>query len=231
MTCNNQRRANPRGAKRRMSGQSTVEFIIAAPVILFLILSTIQLVLLYRAKATLDFATLEAARAGAVNGAKMSEIKQELAMGLTPLFATEASIGGITKARIKAELEVENPIYTNVDIISPTRAMVNEHRERQYNGRFALPNDNLAFRSARVGRTGVNVQDANILKIRVTYHYPLIVPFVGLVIKGASKYIKPSGPFDKVTLRPEPLGRHDRLAIESYAIVRMQSPIYTGTLR
>lgn len=216
-------------SRRRMAGQSTVEFVIAVPVALFLILCTVQLVLLYRAKAALDFATLEAARAGAVHGARMSDIKTGLEQGLTPLFATEASAAGIAKARLKAGVEVRNPYYTQVKIISPTSAMVNQHREKQYNGRYALPNDNLAFRSTRVGSTGVNVQDANILKIKVTYHYPLIVPFVGWVIKGASKIIKPSNPLDRVLLRPD-LGGHDRLAIESYAIVRMQSPIYTGTL-
>lgn len=220
-----------RNPRRGMAGQSTVEFIIAAPVALFLILCIIQLVLLYRAKSTLDFATLEAARAGAVHGAKMGEIKQGLAEGLTPLFATQASMGGVAMAFGKAKLEVLNPLYTEVKIISPTAAMVNEHRERQHNGRYALPNDNLAFRSARIGRTGVNVQDANILKIKVTYHYPLVVPFVGWVIKGSSELIRRSNPLDRVSLRPDPLGGHDRLAIESYAIVRMQSPIYRGTLR
>lgn len=220
-----------RNPRRAMAGQSTVEFIIAAPVALFLILCIIQLVLLYRAKSTLDFATLEAARAGAVHGAKMGEIKQGLAEGMTPLFASKASMGGVGEAWLKAKTEVHNPYFTQVKIISPTAAMVNEHREKQYNGRYALPNDNLAFRGTRIGRSGVNVQDANILKIKVTYHYPLVVPFVGWVIKGSSELIKPSNPLDKIWLHPDPLGGHDRLAIESYAIVRMQSPIYTGTLR
>lgn len=219
------------GSPRRMAGQSTVEFIIAAPVVLFLILCVVQLALLYRAKSTLDFATLEAARAGAVNGAKMGEIRQGLAEGLTPLFATRASAGGVASAWAKARIEVQNPMFTRIDIISPTAAMVNEHRERQYDGRFALPNDNLAFRPTRVGRTGVNVQDANILKIKVTYHYPLVVPFVGWVIKGSSELIKPSHPLDRVLLRPDPIGGYDRMEIESHAIVRMQSPIHTGTLR
>ncbi|RMH93889.1 hypothetical protein EBB59_04065 [Lysobacter pythonis] len=205
-----------------MAGQSIVEFIIAVPVLLFLVLATVQFVLFYRAKSTLDYAALEAARAGAVHGAKMSEIKKGLAQGLTPLFTTESSLAGISKARAKAGYEVNHPLYTKVEIISPTRAMWNEHKERQYNGRYALPNDNLSFRDARVGRSGVNVQDANILKVKVTYQYPLVVPFVGWVLQGKSLFVKSSNAFDNGGLHR----LSGRLPIESYAIVRMQSPIY-----
>lgn len=106
-------------------------------------------------------------------------------------------------------------------MINPTRAAWSNFKERQYNGSYALPNDTLAYRSTAIGSSGVNVQDANILKIKVVYDAPLVVPFVGWVLGGKSQYLKP-GAFERSPLHP----LTGRLPIESYAIVRMQSPIY-----
>ncbi len=205
--------------RRDVAGQSMVEFIIAAPVLLFLILSIVQFVLLYRIKATLDYAALEAARAGAVHGADKGEMKNGLARGMTPLFAHKTSMTELETAYLKSKAEMA--LFGKVEVINPTRSAWNEHKEKQYNGKYALPNDSLAFRSDSVGRSGVSVQDANILKIRVTYQAPLVVPFVSWVLKGKSEYLK-SGTFEGSPLNPIT----DRLPIESYAIVRMQSPIY-----
>lgn len=213
------RRPRSYATRRASSGQSMVEFIIAAPVLLFLILSTIQFVLLYRIKATLDYAALEAARAGAVRGADKGEMRRGLARGMTPLFAHKTSLAELQAAYFKSEVEMG--LYGRIEVINPTRAAWNEHKEKQYNGRDALPNDTLAYRSDRVGSSGVNVQDANILKIKVTYQAPLVVPFVSWVLRGKSDYLK-AGTFEGSSLNPIT----HRLPIESYAIVRMQSPVY-----
>lgn len=213
------RRLRSYAPRRDVGGQSMVEFIIAAPVLMFLILSIVQFVLLYRIKATLDYAALEAARAGAVHGADKGEMKNGLARGMTPLFAHKTSMTELETAYLKSRAEMA--LFGKVEVINPTRSAWNEHKEKQYNGQYALPNDSLAFRSDSVGRSGVSVQDANILKIRVTYQAPLVVPFVSWVLKGKSDYLK-AGTFEGSPLNPIT----DRLPIESYAIVRMQSPIY-----
>lgn len=206
--------------RRDAGGQSMVEFIIAAPVLLFLILSIVQFVLLYRIKATLDYAALEAARAGAVHGASKKEMKEALIRGMVPLFAHKTSATELETAYFTRAMP-ELGTFGKIEVINPTKAAWNEHKEKQYNGEYALPNDSLAFRSDRVGRSGVNVQDANILKIRVTYDAPLVVPFVSWVLGGKSEYLK-AGTFESSPLNTFT----DRLRIESYAIVRMQSPIY-----
>lgn len=225
---------NARGARQR--GQSLPEFLIVVPVFIFLVLLIFQLVLVYRAKTTLDYATLMAARAGAVGNAKIDEMKNGLARGLTPLYATETGVAGLTEAFIKAKLDmIPN---AQIDIISPTKASWNEFKEKQYDGREALPNDNLAFRDHEIGASGVSVQDANILKIRVTYDYPLIVPFVDQVMRGKSDYVKSSGFLDPGNVDMKSpwasgpiLNHHFRIPLESYAIVRMQTPIYESELK
>lgn len=221
-----------RGYRAAQWGQSLPEFLIAVPVFLFLLLLIFQLVLIYRAKTTLDYAALEAARAGAVNNADVGEMKGGLARGLMPLYATETGVAGTYKAWIKTKADLV--LNADIEIVSPTRQTWDEFKERQYDGKFALPNDNLAFRRRTIGASGVNVQDANILKIRVRYDYPLIVPFVDRVMRGRSDYVESSGFFDpgNVNLK-DPLlsgpvmGSHFRIPLESYAIVRMQSPIYS----
>lgn len=224
---------------RHQRGQSIAEFIIVIPILLFLILGIVQMVLLYRAKATLDYAALEAARAGAVSGARMRSMESGLKQGLMPLYATKTGVGGLAEARVKMEADfgLHRP---RIEIISPTQAAWREHRERQFDGRWALPNDNLAFRRRTVGSSGVSVQDANILKIRVVYEYPMIVPFVDRVIAGLSRIIRSDNLIPATEVTPEnslvrnwnPLTTATfRLPIESTAIVRMQSPIHdSGSL-
>ena len=219
---------SPDARRSRQRGQSLPEFLIVVPVFIFLVLLIFQLVLVYRAKSVLDYAALMAARAGAVNNAELGQMKDGLAQGLVPLYATETGTAGVAKALVKAKLDMV--LNAKIEIVSPTKASWNEFKEKQYDGRQALPNDNLAFRTHDIGASGVNVQDANILKIRVTYDYPLIVPFVDRVMRGESDYVKSNGFFDpgKVHMKNPALsgGRHFRIPLESYAIVRMQTPIY-----
>lgn len=205
-------------ARRRAAGQSMVELLIVAPVVFFLILMVIQLVLLYRMKATLDYAALMAARAGAVSGLDRGDMREAFAKGMMPLYTRKTGRAAIEGALIRTRADLL--LHGRITVINPTRAAWDEFRERQYDGQYALPNDTLAFRSNAVGRSGVNVQDANLLKVKVEYNAPLVVPFVGWVLGGRSRYLE-AGTFES-----SPLNRlTGRLPIESYAIVRMQSPV------
>ena len=209
---------------RRQRGQSLVEFCIVVPAFLFLILVTLQLVLIYRAKSTLDYAAFQAARAGAVTGVDPGKMRSALAFGLTPLLATSPDAAGVAKARANAELETR--LFSEIKVIAPTRAAYNAHRERQADGRWALPNDNLAFREGVV-KAGVSVQDANLLKIKVTYQFPLIVPFADRVIAGLSDLLTEGESYrPPMMLVEEPVSGHRRLPIEAQAVVRMQTPVY-----
>ncbi|KGM56723.1 hypothetical protein N799_02200 [Lysobacter arseniciresistens ZS79] len=214
-------RGMPAGVRRAQHGQSLLEFVIVVPAFLFLLLAVFQFMLIYRAKATLDYAALEAARSGAVHGADRGEIRQGLTRGLTPLYVDSPGLAGVAEGAVKARADVL--AYTDVEIVSPTRRAWNEFAEVQWDGKRALPNDNLAFRDTRVGSSGVSVQDANILKIRVRYCYPMIVPFVDRVIGGLSALIT-EGDTWRESLRCS-VGHYSRIRLESYAIVRMQSPI------
>lgn len=214
---------NQGAGRRQARGQAMVELLIAAPVVFFMILMIVQMVLLYRIKSTLDYAALMTARAGAVSGLKRGDMQSAFAKGMMPLYAHKTGMAELETAYAKARADLL--LFGDITVVNPTRAAWDEFKERQYNGQYALPNDSLAYRSHAVGSSGVNVQDANLLKVKLTYDAPLVVPFVGWVLGGKSQYLK-AGTFESSPLTT--LTR--RLRIESYAIVRMQSPVYDSSM-
>lgn len=172
----------------RCSGQAIVEYIILFPVLLLLILGTIQIALIYQAKFTLNYAAFMGARQGALKNANMTAIKDGVAMGMTPLFMRWNGTGtpglvSLTKARIIAAIEVFNPKTAKVEIISPTQKALDDLK----GSGSEIPNDNLFYRSGT--GDGMSIQDANLLKIRVTYCVKLVVPFANRVIYSLSQGI------------------------------------------
>jgi type II secretory pathway pseudopilin PulG len=169
-----------RRSTRRQRGQSLVEAIVVIPVFGAVILGIFQAVLFYRAKAVVDYAALQAARSGATHFAQMSAMDTGLVRGLMPLYTHKSTRAGAIKGYAKALVDVHTG-GAKIEIISPTKAVFDQWKEPQYDGVEGIPNDSLPFRGSKT-KAGVTVQDANVLKIRVTYKYPLIVPFIDRLI-------------------------------------------------
>ena len=109
-----------------------------------------------------------------------------------------------------------------------------------------LPNDTLIYRTTHAGaKSGMSVQDANLLHVRITYCYRLIVPVVGRMIHAVTSALTPldaslqsggmSKPFGAIDGPPvdgctRPLVQGPRIPIRSEAVVRMQSPFYEVNL-
>ena len=197
-------------------GQSITEFLVSMFGFGLLLLALLQVILLGRAKTTVDYAALEAARAGALYGADKGKMQWGLARGLTPLYATATAsptAAGTFEAEWKAYAEVLG--FSTIKVLSPTAGSFDDFKEAQYDGTMALPNDTLNFRPTSVGsRGGLSVQDANILKIRVTFSYPLIVPVIDRMI----------GTLDLARTAAQGHNVYS-LPIIASAMVRMQSPI------
>lgn len=179
-----------RGASRSVQrGQTMTEYIVILPLLLILILGVIQFALIYQAKSSLNYATFMGARQGALMNAQKPSIKQGVASGMAPYFmraSSSAALTDVTKARLIAAIEVFNTKTTQVDILSPTESAFDDF-SRADEG--VIPNDNLMFRDATPRESGMSIQDANLLKIRVTYCVKLVVPFVNRVIYSLSKGI------------------------------------------
>lgn len=188
-------------------GQSMVEFIIVLPALLLLVLGAIQFSLVLMAKSTLDNATFLGVRDGTLNNASVSSINDGIAKGLAPLFQRYMqggqSYANYLLARAQALLAVNDPTVVSVTVLNPTPAAFQDFGESATIGgqtATVIPNSRLMWRSTAVGgSSGENIQDANLLKIRVRYCFKLDVPFIQQTITGmaaAGILITPTGAFD-----------------------------------
>lgn len=171
----------------RSRGQALVEYLIVFPSLLLLILGAVQFALLYHMKNTLQYATFAAARQGALKNAKMTTIKDALAAGLTPLFTFKADLASLAKGRAIAAIEVFNPLTAKVELISPTKEAADDFAadDPSDSSKRLIPNDNLMYRPTDAGSSsGMSIQDANLIKVRVTYCAKLVVPVVNVAIYG-----------------------------------------------
>lgn len=165
-----------------MAGQSMVEFLIVLPSLLLIVFGIFQFSLIYQARSALNHAAFVGARQGALNGGDLKSIQDGVASGLTPLFmrmsvSEDPAMPHIMRARLISTIEVFNPHTAKVEILNPTADAFNA-----LNVNGVIPNDNLMYRTGSGG--GVSIQDANLLKIQVTYCFKLVVPFVNQLIYG-----------------------------------------------
>ncbi len=163
----------------RQSGQATIEYLYVIPILLILLLASLQFVFIYEAKQTLNYATFVATRAGALNNGAMTAIQDGLAAGLAPLFAHDLDQNALKLARRTAKTELANNKLAYIKIVSPNSGALSG-----FGAGGEIPNDNLMYRSATDEQGGMNVQDANLLKVRVTYCVRLVVPLVNRMIFG-----------------------------------------------
>lgn len=183
---------------RRDSGQAMTEFIIVIPVLILLIFGAIQIAFIYSAKTTLNYATFQAARIGAVNHATYSSLRRGLVRGLAPLYTSNSDLttvgsdiaAGADSAGVKRDAVSEVDTYTRIIRISPTAGQFENSAFGESvgddDGTMAIPNDTLMYRS-NVESDGASIQDANLLKIRVQYCYKLMVPIVNKIIGSLSE--------------------------------------------
>lgn len=232
---------------RLQRGQSMTEFIIVFPLLVLLVFGIIQFALLYQARATLNHATMLAARAGALHNGNKTKMRDALGAGLAPLFASSASLAGHTKAVTLARRETASNL-TTVNVINPTRTAFSDFAGPRIDGGSgrALPNDTLNYRNPAPGTASrISVQDANILHVRVTYCVRLIVPVIDRVMHAAVNATSSNAPVFSANGLKDPFGtsgaargrscssgqfRGIRIPITSEAFVRMQSPFYESNL-
>jgi len=201
-------------------GAAIVEAVVALPILLAVILGTIQFGFIHEAKAVLNHAVLQAARTGAVSNAEPDAIRRGLARGLAPLYVQGSSLQDVatTVARLNTQLRSD----AQIRILNPTREAFDDFAV-EVGGLRQIPNDRLHMRSTGIGeRSGLNIQDANLLRVQVTYGYELKVPLVDWFISRALLRIRRSlgnpSPFEQQLLA------RTRLPIVATSTVRMQSP-------
>jgi hypothetical protein len=223
-----------RGGIRGQRGQSMTEFIIITPVLLILVFGALQFALIFQAKTTLNYATFEAARAGALNNANLSAIENGLARGLAALYTHDNTVEKVSAARDRIREEISGdagtPPFVQIEIINPSMESFADHGV-EIDGDCQIPNDNLMYRARTVGSaSNQTIQDANLLKLRITYCYPLYVPFVNRLLATlltrapSADCPECTGAFSAASSFERACLDNNRFPINAQAIVRMHSP-------
>jgi hypothetical protein len=221
------------------------EFLVILPVMLLLIFGTIQFALIFHAKITLNYAAFEAVRAGTLGHGKFDEVKEGFARGLAPLYSYYESDSDLRKKRHDSSNAAEdqigafqiarNRIYKEFD--SPNR-LIRIERLSPSNESFLdfaadeeIVNDTLKFRSSRIReKSKTSIQDANLLHLRITYWYPLYVPFVNKLIFNTFICCKTKdsrNSFCKWAQDPVCIDKDQEpvIPLTATAVMRMQTPI------
>lgn len=166
-------------ASRWQAGQATIEYLYVIPILLILLLGSLQFIFVYEAKQTLNYATFAGTRNGALNNGQMTSIQDGVVAGLAPLFVHADTQQALKDARKLALAELSDNKLAKIEIVNPTSAALGEFA----NSAGQIPNDNLMYRPVTAGAASkMNVQDANLLKVRVTYCVRLVVPIVNRMI-------------------------------------------------
>jgi hypothetical protein len=218
-------------------GASLVEFVVVAPTLLMMILGVIQTGLVFHAKSNVNYAAFEAARAGTVSHASKATMRdafQRAMMGYHGGGRTTAELAQ-AKTRVLADI---TPASLQIDILSPTKESFDDFASPALAKRLGvntrvIPNTNIAFISCPLDKpacnsnpasnaSGQTLQDANLLKIKITYGIPQQkqVPLIGKFYNWYLKTFPPSDAFQVA------LVTQNRIPIVTSTTMRMQSEAF-----
>ena len=99
----------PELSSRREHGATLVEFVIAGPLVLFILLVLMQYALLFHARSQLNYATFEAARAGTVANARPTAIRTAFERAMTGYHGGGTTTAELAASRAKALAERDQP--------------------------------------------------------------------------------------------------------------------------
>jgi hypothetical protein len=186
------------------SGVSMVETLMVFPVVILMGLGVVHLGLLYQARANLEYAALMAAREGAVSSINIGRMQAEAAIRMAASRVGPSAI---------------NPNDIQIQVLNPTYQMFVRCGEPPTEGGVCdgplgnceIPNFGLQFRDPAITLCdGTNYQDANILRIRVSYNFDSKVPFMNMKLFAADD--------------EDVDGQSNGTVISAVATVRMQTP-------
>lgn len=161
-----------------------VEFqIVALFALLPLCLGMLQLALLLAENHHIDHATFHAARRASMANGDIGSARRAFAQAASVLFVdarTELDAGNAATrvASAYAAVLVDQARFSRFTVLSPSVQAQADFSIRRRDWRV-IPSDGLELRSAAPGsRSGVSIQQANVLRLQVSWCRPLIVPLI-----------------------------------------------------
>ncbi len=180
--------------RQRARGAAMVEFAIVGPVITLLGLALIQYGLMFFAKNQVNHAAFMAARAGSMGHARLADVGAAYAKALMPLYGGGSDSASLAASLNRAEASVARD--ARIELLNPTKESFADWSDpdltRRY-GQRAIANAGQSFKDPnRVGTaSGQNIQDANLIKLRITHGLAPAVPLVGRIYSLWLKWLDP----------------------------------------
>ncbi|MBI5926297.1 MAG: DUF192 domain-containing protein [Aquabacterium sp.] len=231
-------------AHSKERGAALVEFAVVGPLITLFGLGTAQYGLLFNAKNMVNHSAFMAARAGSFGNANIDTIRTAYIRGLIPLYGGVKNVGDI--APLLTKIGEDTVGHIKIEVLSPTKESFEDWNDPRLQklldtkGKRVIPNRNLARnlsdKSALMAlgvnhtvsniennwvksKSGQSLQDANILKLRITHGYEPKVPVMKTIYMAYLRWLNTEPAADFRTLQIE----SGRIPIVSHVTVQMQT--------
>lgn len=215
-------------------GAALTELVVVAPLVLLMAMAGVQFAMVQQARLNLDYAAYEAVRAGARKNASPLSIRDAWYRALVPMLVSTRSLTGLQlpadplaagKEAREAAIRMEQP-YLRMEILNPNKLAFDDFADpvlqkiMRTGSARVIANDGLEARPDTIGaRSGVSIQDANVLKLRITYGYQPRIPLVRRLFTASLALAKGGGDPFKTALLAE-----GRIPIVVDAVMPMISP-------
>lgn len=174
-------------ARHLQRGSAMIEFAVIGPLLTLIGLSLLQYGLLFFHKQQLNKASFMAARAGSTGHAALDTMKTAYARALVPMYGGGTDAGSLEASYVKAVADVT--AHAQIEILNPTTESFSDFNDpklqsRIGNGKRVIPNSAQLYKAVNVigPNSGQNIQDANMLKLRITTGYEPQVPLMGKMV-------------------------------------------------
>lgn len=184
----------------RQRGSAMIEFTVVGPIITLFGLSMVQYGMLFFAKDQITHAGFMAAREGANANASLDKVYLAYVRALVPMYGggqTAPELAG-SLAKAAADIGPNSVGNVNIELLNPTRESFDDwndpalQNKLKTGSRRVIPNSGQAYKDQKVGATsGQTLQDANLIKLRITHGYRPKVPLVGNIYGIYLKWLDP----------------------------------------
>jgi uncharacterized membrane protein (UPF0127 family) len=168
-------------------GSAMVEFTVVGPLIALLALGTLQYSMVFFAKNQVNYAAFVAAREGAFSHADLSVVQQAYARALAPMYGGGETPAEVAESVAKASTDMTGNMQ--IEMLNPTKESFSEWNDETLQSRLktgnrhVIPNSALAARISQSNEvrasSGQSLQDANLLKLKITHGYLPKIPVIG----------------------------------------------------
>lgn len=203
-------------------GAAAIEFVIVGPILTAVGLAIIQYGLLFFAKNQINHASFMAARAGSMANANLNSIRDAYTTALIPSYG--GGTGPVELAQAKAKAAADVGRFTRIEMLSPTKESFDDWNDQKLQdtiggGRRVINNNALAERPNTVkNNSGQSVQDANLIKLRITHGFEMKVPMVNKIYTTYLKWLDTkTDPFHTQIVEA------GRIPVMTHVTLRMQS--------